>query len=123
MASVQQQLGHLEEAAKLLRAYLRHRAELIAHRAPHILHLQKALHQMNIQLDRVLADITGQDASAQPRQKRDYREAAAQFDMVRRSGTPVDPVVCEYAAKGQFEETVAALSALCQTPSKLVEAS
>ena len=42
----------------LLRAYLRHRAELIAHRAPHILHLQKALHQMNIQLDRVLADIT-----------------------------------------------------------------
>lgn len=43
----------------LLRAYLRHRAELIQHRAPHILHLQKALHQMNIQLDRVLADITG----------------------------------------------------------------
>jgi transposase len=43
----------------LLRAYLRHRAELIQHRAPHILHLQKALHQMNIQLDRVLADVTG----------------------------------------------------------------
>jgi len=43
----------------LLRAYLRHRAALIAHRAPHILHVQKALHQMNIQLDRVLADITG----------------------------------------------------------------
>jgi len=43
----------------LLRAYLRHRAELIQHRAPHILHLQKALHQMNIQLDRVLSDITG----------------------------------------------------------------
>lgn len=43
----------------LLRAYLRHRGELIGHRAPHILHLQKALHQMNIQLDRVLSDITG----------------------------------------------------------------
>lgn len=43
----------------LLRAYLRYRAELIAHRAPHILHLQKALHQMNIQLDRVLSDIIG----------------------------------------------------------------
>ena len=52
---------------------------------------------------------------------RDYREAAAQFDIVRRSGAPVDPVVCEYAAKGKFEETVAALSALCQAPSKLVE--
>jgi len=48
----------------LLRAYLRHRAELIAHRAPHILHMQKALHQMNIQLDRVLSDITGMTGMA-----------------------------------------------------------
>jgi transposase len=32
----------------LLRAEQRHRAKLIQHRAPHILHLQKALHQMNI---------------------------------------------------------------------------
>ena len=31
-----------------LRAYLRHRAQLIQHRAPHILHMQKALQQMNL---------------------------------------------------------------------------
>ncbi|HXX06603.1 MAG TPA: DUF2336 domain-containing protein [Pseudolabrys sp.] len=73
------------------------------------------------EVHRVLSDITGQDPSAQPKKNRDYREAAAQFDIVRRSGTPVDPVVCEYAAKGKFEETVAALSALCQAPIKLVE--
>lgn len=42
-----------------LRAYLRHRAQLIEHRAPHILHMQKALQQMNIQLGQVLSDITG----------------------------------------------------------------
>lgn len=42
-----------------LRAYLRHRAELLAHRAAHILHMQKALQQMNIQLAQVLRDITG----------------------------------------------------------------
>jgi transposase len=42
-----------------LRAYLRHRAELIQHRAPHILHMQKALQQMNLQLHHVLTDITG----------------------------------------------------------------
>ena len=42
-----------------LRAYLRHRTQLIQHRAPHILHVQKALQQMNIQLPLVLADITG----------------------------------------------------------------
>jgi transposase len=42
-----------------LRAYLRHRAQLVEHRAPHILHMQKAFQQMNIQLPQVLDDITG----------------------------------------------------------------
>ncbi len=76
-----------------------------------------AVHEVH----RVLTDITGQESAAQPRAKRDYREAAAQFDIVRRSGAPVDPVVLEFAAKGKFEETVAALSALCGAPTKLVE--
>ncbi len=44
---------------RVLRTYLRHRADLLQHRAPHILHMQKALQQMNIQLTQVLADITG----------------------------------------------------------------
>lgn len=43
-----------------LRGYLRHRAMLLEHRAPHILHMQKALQQMNIQLHHVLSDITGE---------------------------------------------------------------
>ncbi|MFA4837769.1 MAG: IS110 family transposase [Dehalococcoidia bacterium] len=43
----------------VLRAYLRHRAGLIEHRAPHIQHIQKALLQMNVQLTQVLSDITG----------------------------------------------------------------
>jgi len=38
---------------------VRYRAELIQHRAPHVLHMQKALQQMNIQLERVLNDIMG----------------------------------------------------------------
>ena len=37
-----------------LRAYLRHRADLLQHRAAHILHMQKALQQMNIQLAQVV---------------------------------------------------------------------
>ena len=41
------------------RAYLRHRAELIERRAPHILPMHKALLQMNLQLTQVLTDITG----------------------------------------------------------------
>lgn len=43
-----------------LRAYLRHRAALIQHRAPHVLHMQKALQQMNVQLPLVLSDILGE---------------------------------------------------------------
>jgi transposase len=47
-----------------LRAYLRHRADLVHHRAAHILHMQKALQQMNIQLPQVLTDITGETGMA-----------------------------------------------------------
>jgi len=42
-----------------LRTLVRYRSELMAHRAPHILHMQRALQQMNIQLERVLSDIMG----------------------------------------------------------------
>jgi transposase len=42
-----------------VRAYLRHRADLIEHRAAHIQHMQKALHQMNIRLSPTVKDITG----------------------------------------------------------------
>lgn len=47
-----------------LRTLVRYRAELIGHRAPHILHMQKALQQMNIQLERVLSDIMGTTGQA-----------------------------------------------------------
>jgi uncharacterized protein (DUF2336 family) len=72
------------------------------------------------EVHKVLSDITGQDPGRAAK-KRDYREASAQFDVVRRSGAPVDPLVCEYAKNGKFEETVAALSALSGAPIKLVE--
>jgi transposase len=42
-----------------LRAYIRHRDNLIRYRSAHIQHLQKALQQMNVQLMNVLSDITG----------------------------------------------------------------
>lgn len=42
-----------------LRAYLRHRADLVQHRAAHVHHMQKALQQMNLLLPQVVTDITG----------------------------------------------------------------
>ena len=47
-----------------LRTLVRYRAELIAHRAPHILHMQRALQQTNVQLERVLSDIMGTTGQA-----------------------------------------------------------
>jgi hypothetical protein len=51
-------------AIAALRTLVRYRAELIQHRAPHILHMQKAMQQMNIQLERVLSDIMGTTGQA-----------------------------------------------------------
>ncbi len=48
-----------DEEMCVLRSLLRHRAQLIEHRSPHILHMQKALKLMNLQLPEVLADVTG----------------------------------------------------------------
>lgn len=42
-----------------LRAYVRHRDNLIRYRAAHIQHMQKALTQMNVLLTNVVSDITG----------------------------------------------------------------
>ena len=41
------------------RSLWRHRASLIQMAAEHIMHMQKALDQMNLQVHRVLSDITG----------------------------------------------------------------
>ena len=47
------------EEVVVLRAYLRQRAMLVEYAAQHVQHMQKALAQMNVKLDKVLSDITG----------------------------------------------------------------
>jgi hypothetical protein len=42
-----------------IRSLWRHRSSLIQMAAEHVLHMQKALDQMNLQIHRVLSDITG----------------------------------------------------------------
>lgn len=43
----------------VLRSYLRQREMLLQYPAQHIQHMQRALHQMNVKLDKVLSNITG----------------------------------------------------------------
>jgi transposase len=49
-----------DEASCALRSYLRQRAMLIENASQHIQHMHKALEQMNVKLNNVLSDITGQ---------------------------------------------------------------
>ena len=48
-----------EDQICILRSYLRQRAMLVSYASHHIQHIQKALEQMNIKLNRVIRDITG----------------------------------------------------------------
>jgi transposase len=48
-----------DEEVAVLRSYLRQRAMLVEYAAHHIQHIQKALQQMNVRLDKVLSDVTG----------------------------------------------------------------
>lgn len=47
-----------------LRAYVRQRGMLVESAARHVLHMQKAMQQMNVKLDKVLNDITGKTGMA-----------------------------------------------------------
>ena len=49
-----------EQQVCVLRSFLRHRNNLIEIASTHVLHMQKALNQMNLQIHHVLSDITGQ---------------------------------------------------------------
>lgn len=53
-----------DDQSCVLRSYLRQRAMLIEHAAHHIQHMHKALEQMNVKLNNVLSDITGQTGLA-----------------------------------------------------------
>jgi len=48
-----------EDAICVLRSYWRHRNNLVRYAAAHVQHMQKALEQMNVQLHKVISDITG----------------------------------------------------------------
>ena len=73
------------------------------------------------EVQKVLTGITGQGVAAKTRPKRDYRDVEEQFDIMRRSGVPMDAALQEFASKGKFLETVVALVALSHAPRELVE--
>jgi transposase len=73
-----------DESVRVWRSYQRHRANLIADAARHLLRLEKALEQMNVKLTEVVSDITGLTAMAILKDilagERDPRKLAARRD-------------------------------------------
>jgi hypothetical protein len=65
-----------EAERHILRTLLRHRAELIEHRASHMLHRQQALQLMNMPWSEVLTDLTGVTGQAILRGERDALKLA-----------------------------------------------
>lgn len=75
----------------------------------------------------VLFDLTGHKAREAPAAPakvaapRDYARAKTAFEALQKSGKPLDTGIQEFAASGQFEETVVAVATLCQLPFDVVE--
>ncbi|MFN3658350.1 MAG: DUF2336 domain-containing protein [Pseudolabrys sp.] len=98
-----------------------HFQALIAKASEVVLQKLAADHPLKaIEVQKVLASITGQPVTMTAKPQDDGK-LAAEFESVRRSGLSADAVVRDFAAKGKFAETVEALSALSRTPRDLVE--
>jgi transposase len=90
---------------RAVRALARHRAELIRHRAPHILHMQQALKVMNIQLSVVLSDITGETGQAIVRAIVAGERAPARLADLRHPNCKATVGEIEKALTGTWQET------------------
>ena len=52
--------------------------------------------------------------------KRDFGPAKALYESILQPGKPVEPIIYDFARSGKFEETIVALSVLCQLPIETV---
>lgn len=87
-----------------LRGYIRQRSLLIEHRSPHILHIDKALIQMNLRLSNVVSDIMGQTGlaiiRAIVRGERDPKKLAA----LRHERCKNSEEIIEKSLEGHYKE-------------------
>jgi hypothetical protein len=83
-----------DEQICVLRSFLRQRAMLVRYAGQHIQHMQKALSQMNLKLQHVVSDITGETGlriiRAILKGERDYRKLAEMRDY--RCKSPVEVI-------------------------------
>ena len=83
-----------------LRSYLRQRAMLVEYASHHIQHMQKALTQMNVKLQHVIADITGKTGMAIAGGERNPRTLAR----LRDRRTKADEATIAKSLQGHWRE-------------------
>jgi len=88
----------------VLRTLLRHRAELMAHRTPHILHMPKALKLMHLQLSEVLTDITAVTGQATLRALVNGERAPLRLAQLRNPACKSSPDDMAKALTGTWQE-------------------
>jgi uncharacterized protein (DUF2336 family) len=73
------------------------------------------------EIKQVLSGVTGRAIEPARRAKLDYTQARAWFDRLKRAGESIEPAVHDCARSNKLEETIVALSTLCQLPITIVE--
>jgi transposase len=92
------------EQVCVLRSYMRQRAMLVQYAAQHIQHMQKALHQMNVKLDKVLSDITGVTGLAIIHAILEGERDPEKLAQLRRAGCRNDEATIAKALQGHWRD-------------------
>lgn len=88
----------------VLRSYIRHRARLIENASTHVLRMQKALTEMNIQLHNVISDITGVTGMAIIKAILDGERDPAKLVELRNSRIKSSEAVIAKSLNGNYRE-------------------
>lgn len=88
----------------VLRSYWRHRDNLVRYASSHILHMQKALTEMNVQLHKVIADITGVTGMRIIRAILEGERDREKLALMRTPGVKSTPEDIAKALEGDYRE-------------------
>ena len=101
----------------VLRSYLRQRAMLLSYASQHIQHRQKALTQMNIKLQPVVSDVTGETGMASSRAMLAGARDPVQLARLRNDRCQHDEATIAQALHGQWRAERRVPSMMCITTS------
>jgi transposase len=95
---------HPAQQIRALRDVRRHRENLVAMAAEHILHMQKALDLMNLQLHRVISDLTGVTGMSIVQAILDGERDSKKLALLRDPNIRATPEIIEKSLTGNYQQ-------------------